>query len=262
MVSIVSRRTWLAVAVAGALLISGCRATPGPPPVGAPPSVPTTPVTAPQHPELVKPFDQALLALKSMNAAGKQTDAAAAKAQFDEYRKHWAVIRVQLAELNAALAQNLEDGAAELDHEFTKPADQVRGWELEEETIKLGRLLANAADQLHVPINADLVQKVPTQNAPFTKEVKVAVTLSEHKIQPAVITLDQHTKVTFVITNAGKEVHEFEVGHYAVAVADLKPGETREVTLVLLDAGEFETACHVPGHYEVGMHGTLVVNQR
>jgi hypothetical protein len=159
-----------------------------------------------------------LLALKAMNAAGKQTDVTAAKAQFAEYRKHWAVIRVQLAELNAALAQNLADGAAELDHEFTKPTDQVRGWELEEETIKLGRLLADAADQLHVPINADLVQKVPTQTAPFTKEVKVAVTLSEHKIQPAVITLDQHTKVTFVITNVGKEVHEFAVGHYEVGM--------------------------------------------
>lgn len=218
--------------------------------------------TAPQHPELVQPFDQALVALKAMNESGKQKDFSAAKQHFSEYRTQWAVIHPKLGELDPGLAQHLEDGAVELDHEFTKPADQIRGWELDEETIKLGRLLANGAEQLRVSINADLVQKAPTQDTPFTKEARVEVTLTEHKIVPEVIALDQHTKVTLVITNKGKEVHEFELGHYAVEVEDLKPGETREITLVVLDAGEFETACHVPGHYEVGMHGTVVVNKQ
>jgi len=81
----------------------------------------------------------------------------------------------------------------------------------------------------------------------------------DHKFEPANITVEQHTKVTFVLVNRGKYVHEFELGHYAVELEEVFPGETKEITVVTLDAGEFELACHYPGHYEVGMHGTLKV---
>lgn len=251
-------RPALAAALTGLLLLVGCSQPQPPKPAGPkPPAGQTAP--KPPHPELAQPFEQALLALKAMNETGKQKDFIAAQKHFGDYRANWKPIYAMLKAVDPKLAQHIEDGGVELDHEFTQPADQIRVYELDEETIKLGRLLSTAAEALNVPLRPDLVQKGPSTDTPFNKEVLVEVSLVDHKILPEVIQLSQHDKVTFVIINKGKDLHEFAVGHYAVGEEDMKPGETRTLTLVVLDAGEFETACHIPGHYEVGMFGKLVV---
>ena len=250
-------RALLVAAVAAALLTAGCG--PAKPPAGKPPAI-TEPVQQkPQNLELVQPFESALTALLQMNETGRKKDFVNAQKHFVEFRSHWAVIRPKLREVDPKLEVHLEDGAVELDLEFKKPEEQIRVYELDEETVKLGRLLSKGAELLNVPIKPELVQQDPTEDIPFNKTQKINVTLTDHKIEPKVIEADQHTKVTFVVTNRGKELHEFALGHYGVEVEDLKPGETQEITLVMLDAGEFETACHYPGHYEVGMSGTLNV---
>ncbi|MBW3658827.1 MAG: cupredoxin family protein [Actinobacteria bacterium] len=85
--------------------------------------------------------------------------------------------------------------------------------------------------------------------------------------------------VTFVVTNAGETLHEFtlgdasaqeehaeemEGGHAGEArhgpnSVTVEPGETAELTWRFEAAGELEYACHVPGHYEAGMRGTITV---
>ncbi|HYF94534.1 MAG TPA: cupredoxin domain-containing protein [Symbiobacteriaceae bacterium] len=240
--------------VLGAAVAAGC--SPKPP---APPAPQAGEKPAQGHPELVAPIENSLIALKAMNDAGKGKDIPGAHARFQEFRTHWKTVKAALEPVDPKLAVHIEDGAVELDHEFTKPADQFRFYELDEETVKLGRLLSGAAELLGAKIRPELVQKDPTQEIPFNQEQRIEITLVDHKIQPEIITMEQHTKVTFVVTNKGKELHEFALGHYAVEVEDVKPGQTAEVTLVLLDAGDFETACHIPGHYEVGMHGMLKV---
>jgi uncharacterized cupredoxin-like copper-binding protein len=87
--------------------------------------------------------------------------------------------------------------------------------------------------------------------------------------------------VTFVVTNTGEAVHEFTLGDAAMQqehademAADAQghshddapntvtvdPGETEELTWRFGDAGEIQYACHVPGHYQAGMHGELVIS--
>lgn len=248
-------RTAAAVMLAGALVLAGCSPKPAPPPANQNGQV----EQSPRHPELTAPLEGALKALKAMHEAGERKEIAAALEQHQAFRSHWQPVKAELDKIDPKLAVHIEDGAIELDLEFKKPPEQFRFFELGEEAVKLGRLLSKAAELLGTPIDQTLVVQQPATEIPFNKEQQVKVTLSEHKISPEVITVDQHTKVTFVITNMGKEVHEFALDHYAVEVEEIKPGETKELTLVLLDAGEFETVCYLPGHYEVGMHGTLKV---
>jgi uncharacterized cupredoxin-like copper-binding protein len=87
--------------------------------------------------------------------------------------------------------------------------------------------------------------------------------------------------VTFVVTNTGEAVHEFTLGDAAMQqehademAADAQghshddapntvtvdPGETEELTWRFGDAGEIQYACHVPGHYQAGMYGALVIS--
>ncbi|HWI64256.1 MAG TPA: cupredoxin domain-containing protein [Symbiobacteriaceae bacterium] len=250
------RHTALAALLIGAALMAGC--SPKQPAKPAP-QTGTQTKPAKSRPELVAPIEGSLTALREMNTAGKNKDIPGSKARFLEFRNHWKVVKAELEKEDPKLAVHIEDGAIELDHEFTKPVDQFRFYELDEETVKLGRLLSGAATLLGAQIRPDLVQKDPTQEIPFNQERRIEVSLVDHRIQPDVIKVEQHTKVTFVITNRGKDPHEFALGHYGVEVEDLLAGQTKELTLVLLDAGEFETACYFPGHYEVGMHGKLIV---
>lgn len=245
----------VAAALLGALLL-GCGPVKREAKPPAPPSAETKKV---QHPEWTPDFEAALIALKGMNEAGRAKDFAKARQAFTTFREHWAKISPRLREADPRLAQHIEDGAVELDHEFTKPTEAIRVYELDEETVKLGRLLSQAAEYLGVPIRAELVQKDPTQEIPYNQEKRIEISLADHRFEPANIELEQHTRVTFVLTNRGKEVHEFSIGYYGIEVEEIKPGETKELTFVTVDAGEFETACHYPGHYEVGMHGKLTV---
>ena len=71
-------------------------------------------------------------------------------------------------------------------------------------------------------------------------------------------------EVTFDIANDGAAPHQFTVapaGSSGAPLADtgaMDAGATDTVTLDLAP-GTYEIACHIPGHYEVGMKATLVV---
>lgn len=81
------------------------------------------------------------------------------------------------------------------------------------------------------------------------------------------------------IVNEGEEVHEFvmdtmhanaehkemmarfpEMEHDDPNAVRLEPGEEAEILWTFVNPGTFEFACLLPGHYEGGMHGALVVN--
>jgi uncharacterized cupredoxin-like copper-binding protein len=69
---------------------------------------------------------------------------------------------------------------------------------------------------------------------------------------------------TFEVVNDGQTPHEFALGalgdhHAHFGQTDwLDRGDTQSVT-VELEAGTYEVACHVPGHYEAGMTTTITV---
>lgn len=85
-------------------------------------------------------------------------------------------------------------------------------------------------------------------------------------------------QIRFRITNAGALAHEFmldsiernakhkiemqknpEMEHDDPNGVRLEPGKVSEILWKFENEGTFEFACLIPGHYEAGMHGTVVV---
>ncbi len=85
---------------------------------------------------------------------------------------------------------------------------------------------------------------------------------------PSTIAVARGETVTFLVTTMGPLVHELMVGP-ADAVAADRPGtpevadigmmETRALTYTFDGSGPYAYACHVDGHYEGGMRGTITI---
>ncbi|MGZ8437992.1 MAG: cupredoxin domain-containing protein [Candidatus Limnocylindrales bacterium] len=88
----------------------------------------------------------------------------------------------------------------------------------------------------------------------------IDVKASEFTFEPATIRVAAGS-VTFHVTNGGEAEHEFEIlkGDQTVSeIEGLVPGIDMDLT-VSLAAGDYTYACHLPGHFEQGMKGTLTV---
>jgi uncharacterized cupredoxin-like copper-binding protein len=96
--------------------------------------------------------------------------------------------------------------------------------------------------------------------------------------EPATIEVRRGEQIRFVLTNEGGRDHEFMLAtkadnrkHAAVMKKhpDMEHGDPNAKRLSPLDSGdliwkftqrgEFEYACLIPGHYEAGMHGKIMV---
>jgi len=89
-----------------------------------------------------------------------------------------------------------------------------------------------------------------------------------YAFSPASITVARGETVTFEVTSMGGLVHEFMVGpadavaadtEGAPEVADIAMMQTKAVTVTFDGSGPYAFACHVAGHYEAGMRGTITV---
>jgi plastocyanin len=89
-----------------------------------------------------------------------------------------------------------------------------------------------------------------------------------YAFSPSTVAVARGETVTFVVTTAGPTTHEFMVGPAdAVAAdragtpeaADIAMMQTKSVTYTFDGPGPFAFACHVDGHYEAGMQGTIVL---
>lgn len=95
---------------------------------------------------------------------------------------------------------------------------------------------------------------------------------------PDKITLKRGAAVKFVIKNTGQMKHEFVLGtldelkehsalmkkfpgmeHDEPSMASVAPGKSAEITWQFTHAGEFYFGCLVPGHFEGGMVGKIIV---
>ncbi|MDQ3548673.1 MAG: heavy metal translocating P-type ATPase, partial [Chloroflexota bacterium] len=99
------------------------------------------------------------------------------------------------------------------------------------------------------------------------------------RFNPGDIVAEEGETIAFTVTNSGVIPHEFVIGDedvqeehenemavgedghgdeetYAVEVA---PGETRTLVYTFEETGDLLYGCHVPGHYEAGMKGTITV---
>jgi uncharacterized cupredoxin-like copper-binding protein/soluble P-type ATPase len=98
------------------------------------------------------------------------------------------------------------------------------------------------------------------------------------RFNPAEIEVHEGETVAFVITNSGGLEHEFYIGDQAaqedheadMAASDaghdeaqvsgvaVPPGESATLVYTFEEEGELLYGCHVPGHYEAGMWGTII----
>ena len=107
----------------------------------------------------------------------------------------------------------------------------------------------------------------------------IAIETSDRlRFTPAEVSVRKGEIVRFVVRNSGKLMHEFVLGtmeelkahaqmmqkhpameHDAPHMAHVAPGRARSVTWRFTEGGEFYYGCLVPGHFEAGMVGRVVV---
>jgi len=121
-------------------------------------------------------------------------------------------------------------------------------------------------------------EPAPASEADRVVEVRM---LDELRFEPDSIEVSVGETVTFRVTNAGQLLHDFtlgdeaaqaeheaemaesraEAGHAEPNVLTLDGGETGELTWRFTAPATMLYGCHVPGHYDAGMVGTLAVRQ-
>ena len=110
-----------------------------------------------------------------------------------------------------------------------------------------------------------------------TRTIKVAMT-DRMRFSPENVTVKRGETVKFIVSNTGQVLHEMVLGtpaalkehaemmkkhpgmeHEEPSMAHVKPGATGEILWQFTQAGEFQFACFIPGHFEAGMVGKVVV---
>lgn len=100
------------------------------------------------------------------------------------------------------------------------------------------------------------------------------------RFSPASLTLRQGETVRFVVKNSGKVLHEMVIGtlaelkthaelmkkhpgmeHDEPYMAHVAPGKTEQIVWQFTKAGEFYYGCLIPGHFESGMVGKVIVTR-
>ncbi len=98
------------------------------------------------------------------------------------------------------------------------------------------------------------------------------------RFSPAEITVKRGETVRLVAANKGRTLHEMVLGtpdelkkhaelmkrfpdmeHEEAHMTHVKPGHSGEIVWQFTQPGEFQFACLIPGHFEAGMIGKVVV---
>ena len=96
----------------------------------------------------------------------------------------------------------------------------------------------------------------------------VNVTLSDLKIESSMMSFQTGKTYEFVVTNRGNINHEFmitpmggghQMGMMEISEEGMRPGMMQTRRFTFSEGGEFEFACHLPGHYEGGMKFPITV---
>ena len=109
------------------------------------------------------------------------------------------------------------------------------------------------------------------------RTIRVSMT-DRMRFEPENLTVRKGETVRFVVANKGAVLHEMVLGtvqaltehaalmtrhpgmeHDEPSMAHVKPGATGEIVWQFTQAGEFQFACLIPGHFEAGMIGKVVV---
>lgn len=116
----------------------------------------------------------------------------------------------------------------------------------------------------------------PGDPAAATRTVEV-VADDPYRFRPEGLEVESGETVTFVVTNEGRQEHEFVLGdaqyqeahaeemaagemHHEGNAVMVAPGATEELTWTFPESGEVLYGCHVAGHFQGGMVGAIRVS--
>jgi len=110
-----------------------------------------------------------------------------------------------------------------------------------------------------------------------TRTIRVSMS-DRMRFDPPNLTVRKGETIRFVVANKGAVLHEMVLGtaqalkehaelmkkhpgmeHEEPSMAHVKPGATGEIVWQFTQAGRFQFACLIPGHFEAGMVGNVVV---
>lgn len=131
---------------------------------------------------------------------------------------------------------------------------------------------------IFVLLFAGLVLSACSSSSGSKKAVDVTVTLTDFTFESSLTTFEQGVPYHFIVTNKGSVEHELAIMPPATGATDAEENEKAELAVIEEDSlqpgatatldytftqaypeGTLEFACHVPGHYEAGMHLPIVV---
>ncbi len=146
-----------------------------------------------------------------------------------------------------------------------------------------GSALAHGDEQHSAPrtYDASKVEDTPfgQQGDPkrLTRTIRVGMS-DKMRFDPESITVKKGETVRFVIANKGAVLHEMVLGtpealkehaelmkkfpgmeHDEPSMAHVKPGAAGDIVWQFTKAGDFQFACLIPGHFDAGMVGKVVV---
>lgn len=138
-------------------------------------------------------------------------------------------------------------------------------------------------DDKHADDHAGMMIGMPGDPEKVTRTIDVTMRETDDGqmlFEPTTLTIEQGETIRFNVINNGEIEHEFVIdtmdgnSEHKVAMAKmdmehddpnsvrLDEGGTGEVIWTFANAGSFEFACLIPGHYESGMHGPITVSEK
>jgi uncharacterized cupredoxin-like copper-binding protein len=110
-----------------------------------------------------------------------------------------------------------------------------------------------------------------------SRVIKLGMT-DAFRFTPAAVSVKRGETIKFLVHNQGRQLHEMVLGtvdelkahaelmkkfpdmeHADANMAHVKPGANGEIVWQFTQAGAYQFACLIPGHYEAGMVGTVIV---
>ena len=130
------------------------------------------------------------------------------------------------------------------------------------------------------PTEAASSQSSPTEVSPVGNATQVQITLGDNTIESSMTTFQVGVPYTFVVTNAGRHAHNFNINTpvsvvgslenalstalLAVDQAQLSPGATAKADFTFPDSAagaQLEFSCLIRRHYEDGMLLSITVTK-
>ncbi len=96
--------------------------------------------------------------------------------------------------------------------------------------------------------------------APIEGARAIDVTVRDFELVPNDVRVVVGEAVNLTVTNEGAAPHDFTIPDLGIRVV-VAPGQTKTVGFTASVPGSYETLCTVPGHANLGMVGTLVVEK-